>query len=135
MSCDMFFKRKTDCRCTNPSMPGFAINDADEVDPNLNLVKGCGGARKMVEAASDKFVVVVDDSTLVSGLRGSGLAMPVKIVQFCWKYKLLRLQKLFGKHEYDASLRLSKLHNGLYVCIKFHISSLSFKNYISGLVM
>ncbi|KAF9614502.1 hypothetical protein IFM89_018941 [Coptis chinensis] len=32
----------------------------------------------MVEAASVRFVVVVDDTKLVSGLGGSGLAMPVE---------------------------------------------------------
>ena len=33
-------------------------------------------------------------SQLVSGLGGSGLAMPVEVVQFCWKYTLTRLQNL-----------------------------------------
>ncbi|KAK2631119.1 hypothetical protein EUGRSUZ_L03383 [Eucalyptus grandis] len=70
----------------------LAIDGADEVDPDLNLVKGRGGAllrEKMVEAASDKFVVVADETKLVSGLGGSGLAMPVEVVQFCWKYNLV----------------------------------------------
>ncbi|KAJ0764771.1 putative ribose-5-phosphate isomerase [Helianthus annuus] len=87
----------------------LAIDGADEVDPDLNLVKGRGGAllrEKMVEAASDKFVVVVDDSKLVSGLGGSGLAMPVEVVQFCWKYNLIRLQELFKQEGCDAKLRL-----------------------------
>ncbi|XP_009610024.1 probable ribose-5-phosphate isomerase 3, chloroplastic [Nicotiana tomentosiformis] len=87
----------------------LAIDGADEVDPNLDLVKGRGGAllrEKMVEAASDKFVVVVDDSKLVSGLGGSGLAMPVEVVQFCWKYNLVRLQELFKAEGVDAKLRV-----------------------------
>ncbi|KAL0429502.1 UNVERIFIED_CONTAM: putative ribose-5-phosphate isomerase 3, chloroplastic [Sesamum radiatum] len=87
----------------------LAIDGADEVDPNLDLVKGRGGAllrEKMVEAASDKFVVVVDDSKLVSGLGGSGLAMPVEVVQFCWNYNLVRLQELFKEEGCDAKLRL-----------------------------
>lgn len=87
----------------------LAIDGADEVDPNLDLVKGRGGAllrEKMVEAASDKFVVVVDDSKLVSGLGGSGLAMPVEVVQFCWKYNQVRLQELFKEEGCEAKLRL-----------------------------
>ncbi|KAI5675184.1 hypothetical protein M9H77_06134 [Catharanthus roseus] len=87
----------------------LAIDGADEVDPNLDLVKGRGGAllrEKMVEAASDKFVVVVDDSKLVTGLGGSGLAMPVEVVQFCWKYNLVRLQELFKEEGCEAKLRL-----------------------------
>ncbi|PIN26592.1 Ribose 5-phosphate isomerase [Handroanthus impetiginosus] len=87
----------------------LAIDGADEVDPNLDLVKGRGGAllrEKMVEAASDKFVVVADDSKLVSGLGGSGLAMPVEVVQFCWNYNLVRLQELFKEEGCEAKLRL-----------------------------
>ncbi|VFQ85918.1 unnamed protein product [Cuscuta campestris] len=87
----------------------LAIDGADEVDPDLNLVKGRGGAllrEKMVEAASDKFVVIVDDSKLVSGLGGSGLAMPVEVVRFCWKYNLLRLREMFRDLDCEAKLRL-----------------------------
>jgi ribose 5-phosphate isomerase A len=94
----------------NPRLD-LAIDGADEVDPYLNLVKGRGGAllrEKMVEAASDKFVVVVDDTKLVTGLGGSGLAMPVEVVQFCWKYNLIRLQELFNEEGVDAKLRLDE---------------------------
>ncbi|KAK5786290.1 probable ribose-5-phosphate isomerase 3, chloroplastic [Gossypium arboreum] len=87
----------------------LAIDGADEVDPNLDLVKGRGGAllrEKMVEAASSSFIVVADESKLVSGLGGSGLAMPVEVVQFCWKYNLIRLQGLFKELGCEAKLRL-----------------------------
>ncbi|XP_077245376.1 ribose 5-phosphate isomerase, type A protein [Tasmannia lanceolata] len=87
----------------------LAIDGADEVDPYLNLVKGRGGAllrEKMVEAASKKFVVVADETKLVSGLGGSGLAMPVEVVQFCWKYNLIRLQELFNEEGCEAKLRV-----------------------------
>lgn len=43
------------------------------MDPNLNVVKGRGGAllrEKMVEMASDKFVCIVDDSKMVSWMIG-----------------------------------------------------------------
>ena len=48
-----------------------AIDGADEVDPDLNLVKGGGGAllrEKMVEIVSDKFIVIgeSEDSYLMS---------------------------------------------------------------------
>lgn len=87
----------------------LAIDGADEVDPELNLVKGRGGAllrEKMVEAASAKFVVIVDESKLVSGLGGSGLAMPVEVVPFCWKYNASRLQSLFQAEGCEAKLRM-----------------------------
>ncbi|KQK20638.1 probable ribose-5-phosphate isomerase 3, chloroplastic [Brachypodium distachyon] len=89
----------------------LAIDGADEVDPDLNLVKGRGGAllrEKMVEAASGKFIVVVDETKLVTGLGGSGLAMPVEIVQFCWKYNQVRLQDLFNEEGCEAKLRLNE---------------------------
>lgn len=87
----------------------LAIDGADEVDPELNLVKGRGGAllrEKMVEAASSKFVVVVDESKLVEGLGGSKLAMPVEVVPFCWKYNAQRLQALFDAEGCQAKLRM-----------------------------
>lgn len=86
-----------------------AIDGADEVDPNLDVVKGRGGAllrEKMVEMASAKFVCIVDDSKLVEGLGGSKLAMPVEIVQFCHKYTLQRLQNLPEVAGCEAKLRM-----------------------------
>ncbi|OAY42112.1 probable ribose-5-phosphate isomerase 3, chloroplastic [Manihot esculenta] len=89
----------------------LAIDGADEVDPDLNLVKGRGGAllrEKMVEAASEKFVVVADETKLVTGLGGSKLAMPVEVVQFCWKHNLVRLKQLFNEEGCEAKLRLNE---------------------------
>lgn len=89
----------------------LAIDGADEVDPFLNVVKGRGGAllrEKMVEMASKKFVCIVDDTKLVKGLGGSGDAMPVEIVQFCWKYNLDRLQNLPQLKGCTAKLREDK---------------------------
>ena len=86
-----------------------AIDGADEVDPNLDVVKGRGGAllrEKMVEKASKKFVCIVDDTKLVEGLGGSQLAMPVEIVQFCHKYTLNRLANLPEVKGCEAKLRM-----------------------------
>ncbi|XP_010253882.1 PREDICTED: probable ribose-5-phosphate isomerase 2 [Nelumbo nucifera] len=86
----------------------LAIDDADEADPYLNLVKGKGGyllGEKMVEGACWKFVVIVDESKLVDHLGGSGLAMPVEIVPFCWKFTAYRLQRLFEYAGCVAKLR------------------------------
>ena len=51
-------------------------------------------AAQMVELASKKFVCIVDDTKMVSGLGGSKLAMPVEVTPFCYKYNLERLQNL-----------------------------------------
>ncbi|MDA0837429.1 MAG: ribose 5-phosphate isomerase A [Planctomycetota bacterium] len=74
----------------------LAIDGADEVDPCLNLVKGRGGAllrEKMVEQAAEKFVVTVDETKMVAGLGVTG-ALPVDVVQYCWKYTASRLGEL-----------------------------------------
>jgi len=87
----------------------LAIDGADEVDPHLNLVKGRGGAllrEKMVEGASAKFVVVVDETKLVKGLGGSKLAMPVEVIQFCWKYNAERLKNLPEVAGCEVKLRM-----------------------------
>lgn len=86
----------------------LAIDGADEVDPFLNLVKGRGGSllrEKMVEGACKKFVVIVDESKLVKHIGGSGLAMPVEIVPFCWKFTAQRLKSLFADSGCVAKLR------------------------------
>jgi len=64
----------------------LGIDGADEVDPELNLIKGLGGAllwEKIVASACDRFVVVVDDSKLVRTL-GSKSPLPVEVVPFGW---------------------------------------------------
>ena len=55
------------------------IDGADEIDPDLNLTKGGGGAlliEKIVAYASDAMIVVADESKLVRNL---GLAFPVPL--------------------------------------------------------
>ena len=49
---------------THPNLD-VAIDGADAVDPDFNLIKGGGGAHlreKMVEVCAKRFIVVVDDS-------------------------------------------------------------------------
>ncbi|UCC86662.1 MAG: ribose 5-phosphate isomerase A [Anaerolineales bacterium] len=65
----------------------LAIDGADEVDPDLNLIKGLGGAllrEKIVESAAQRFVVVVDESKLVRRLGTRG-PLPVEVTQFAWE--------------------------------------------------
>ncbi|KAL2546049.1 putative ribose-5-phosphate isomerase 1 [Forsythia ovata] len=86
----------------------LAIDGADEVDPGLNLVKGRGGSllrEKMVESASKKFIVIVDESKLVNYVGGSGLAMPVEVIPFCWNHSLKRLVTLFADAGCAGELR------------------------------
>ena len=74
----------------------LGIDGADEVDGELNLIKGLGGAllwEKIVAFACERFVVVVDDSKLVSRLGTRG-PLPVEVVPFGWTTHLDALQSL-----------------------------------------
>jgi ribose 5-phosphate isomerase A len=65
----------------------LTIDGADEVDPELNLIKGLGGAllrEKMVAQASRRFAIMVDDGKVVSAL-GTRSPVPVEVVQFGWE--------------------------------------------------
>ena len=62
--------------------PDIAIDGADEVDPAFRLIKGRGAAHlreKCVAAASDRFVVVVDEQKMVRNL---GAPVPVEVLPF-----------------------------------------------------
>uniref|UniRef100_M4E7Y6 ribose-5-phosphate isomerase n=1 Tax=Brassica campestris TaxID=3711 RepID=M4E7Y6_BRACM len=87
----------------------LSIDGADEVDPRLNLVKGRGGSllrEKMIEGASKKFVVIVDESKMVKHIGGSKMALPVEIVPFCWKFTAERLRRVMEGYGCEAKLRL-----------------------------
>ncbi|HEX2166173.1 MAG TPA: ribose-5-phosphate isomerase RpiA [Longimicrobiales bacterium] len=79
----------------------LAIDGADEVDPQLNLIKGLGGAllwEKIVESAADRFVVVVDESKLVQRL-GHRAPVPVEVVPFGWRSLLPHFSALGARPE------------------------------------
>jgi len=85
-----------------------AIDGADEVDPDLNLVKGGGGAllrEKMVEVCADKFIVIVDESKLCDGL-GPGFPVPVEITPFCHEHTRRLIAALPSCEGCDAVLRM-----------------------------
>jgi len=90
-----------------------AIDGADAVDPDLNLVKGGGGAHfreKIVEATAKTFVVIVDESKLCSGL-GPSFPVPVEIVPFCHEYTRRKLEALPALAGCKAVLRLGSAAN------------------------
>jgi ribose 5-phosphate isomerase A len=71
-------------RLTEYSVLDLAVDGADEVDPELNLIKGLGRAllrEKIVEVHAREFVVIVDESKIVSKLGTRG-PLPVEIVTF-----------------------------------------------------
>ncbi|NJN66340.1 MAG: ribose-5-phosphate isomerase RpiA [Chloroflexaceae bacterium] len=74
----------------------MTIDGADEVDPDLNLIKGLGGAllrEKVVAAASDQLVIVVDESKRVERL-GTRSPLPVEVLPLGWNTNLPRFERL-----------------------------------------
>jgi ribose 5-phosphate isomerase A len=62
----------------------LTIDGADEIDPQLNLIKGLGGAllrEKVVAAASRRMIVVADASKRVDRL-GRRAPLPVEVIPF-----------------------------------------------------
>jgi ribose 5-phosphate isomerase A len=61
----------------------LTVDGADEIDPMLNLIKGGGGAllrEKIVAAASDRMIVIADDSKWVDVL--GRFPLPVEVIPF-----------------------------------------------------
>src|SRR5215470_3257394 len=79
-----------------PRTIDLTIDGADEVDPQLDLIKGGGGAllrEKIVAEASRREVIVVDESKLSPAL-GTRWAVPVEVVAFGWHSRARFLESL-----------------------------------------
>lgn len=102
----------------------LAVDGADEVDPDLNLIKGLGKAllrEKIVEIHAAKLVIIVDETKLVSQL-GTKAPLPVEITPFEHAAHMRWLESLGCK----VSIMLDKdeqpvmTDNGNYlVCCRF----------------
>jgi ribose 5-phosphate isomerase A len=77
----------------------IAIDGADEVDPQKNLIKGGGAAHtreKIVDALANSFIVVVDSGKLVDKL-GSTFLLPVEVIPMARTPVMRALEKLGGQ--------------------------------------
>lgn len=64
--------------------PDLTIDGADEIDPNLNLIKGLGGAllrEKIVAQNSKRLIIIADASKQVKKL-GTLAPLPVEVTPF-----------------------------------------------------
>ena len=74
----------------------LTIDGADEVDGDLNLVKGLGGAllrEKIVAGASRREIIIVDPTKVVDRL-GTRSPLPVEVIPFGWSLARHRLLDL-----------------------------------------
>ncbi len=87
----------------------IAVDGADEVDSNLNLIKGGGAAHtleKIIDESADKFVVIVDDSKIVDTL--GKFPVPLEVIP--------EARRTVSDHvkEYNgiSSLRMAQMKDG-----------------------
>ncbi|MCM3568474.1 ribose-5-phosphate isomerase RpiA [Neobacillus mesonae] len=73
----------------------LAIDGADEIDPDFNLIKGGGGAllrEKLVAMQAKKVMIIADESKMVSQL--GKFPLPVEVVPFGWETTSQRIATL-----------------------------------------
>jgi len=75
------------------------IDGADQIDEELNLIKGRGGAltrEKIVAAASKTLIIVADETKLTSPL-GKGQLLPIEVLPFALPLVTNRIKGMGGK--------------------------------------
>jgi ribose 5-phosphate isomerase A len=76
----------------------LTIDGADQVDPDLNLIKGMGGAltkEKIVALASKHYIVVTDETKLTKKL-GTKQPVPIEVLPFAMALVESRIKKMKG---------------------------------------
>jgi len=105
----------------------LAIDGADEVDPNFQLIKGGGACHvqeKLVAALAKKFIVVVDSTKLVEKLN-LDFKLPVEVLPSAWK----QVQKTLKDLEGEGNLRMAQKKAGPIVTDQGNlILDLTFRN-------
>jgi ribose 5-phosphate isomerase A len=84
-----------------PHAIDITIDGADEVDPDLNLIKGGGGAllhEKVAAEASRRVIIVVDDNKLSPRL-GTLHSLPIEVLPFGWLSQSRYIESLGAKVE------------------------------------
>jgi ribose 5-phosphate isomerase A len=85
----------------------LAIDGADEVDPNFQLIKGGGACHvqeKLVARRAQRFVVVVDSTKLVERLN-LGFLLPVEVLPAAWRQVKSELEVIGAEVELRMAVR------------------------------
>lgn len=76
----------------------IAIDGADEVDSDLQLLKGGGGSlvrEKIVDEAAEQLIIIVDETKIVKQL--GEFPLPIEVTPFGWELTAGNISKLGGK--------------------------------------
>jgi len=77
----------------------LTIDGADQIDEELNLIKGMGGAltrEKIVASASKRLIIVADERKKVKVLGENNHPIPIEVVPFAAKPVMLKIKKIGG---------------------------------------
>jgi len=91
----------------------LTIDGADEIDPLLNLIKGGGGAllrEKIVAGASDRMIVIADESKWVDAL--GRFPLPVEVVPFGIAATQRAMARAFAQSGVSGQMGLRKGKDG-----------------------
>jgi ribose 5-phosphate isomerase A len=91
----------------------LTVDGADECDGALNLIKGGGGAllrEKIVAAASDRMIVIADESKWVDPL--GRFPLPVEVIPFGMAATRRAMAKAFAKAGVSGELTIRQANNG-----------------------
>ncbi|CAL4043149.1 Ribose-5-phosphate isomerase A [Buchnera aphidicola (Takecallis arundicolens)] len=83
------------------SHPIIYVDSADEINDNLEMIKGGGGAltnEKIIAATSEKFICIIHESKLVKQL--GRFPLPIEIIPMAYTYVLKKIIQLGGKPKY-----------------------------------
>ena len=94
----------------NPEID-LTIDGADEVDSELNLIKGGGGAltREKIVAYHSKREIIVIDETKVVKVLGIDFPLPVEVVKYGWSSTKNKLE------EFGCNVKLRKIMRDPYI--------------------
>jgi ribose 5-phosphate isomerase A len=76
----------------------LTIDGADQVDEDLNLIKGMGGAltrEKIVASCSKEVIIIVDETKLVKTL-GENQPVPIEVLPFALRFVISKIEELEG---------------------------------------
>ncbi|WP_425993608.1 ribose-5-phosphate isomerase RpiA [Afipia sp. DC4300-2b1] len=91
----------------------LTVDGADEIDPNLELIKGGGGAllrEKIVAAASDRMIVIADESKWVPTL--GRFPLPIEVIPFGLGATRRAIEAVFAEKGVSGQMGVRKAKDG-----------------------